>query len=140
MLIVSIALLFAQANFDLALPDYLSRIVNTGIQQGGVENAIPEAIRQSQMERVLIFIDAEKESYIDYYNLCLPKLKKGGVLIADNVLWDGKVYDKSFNNDITTKAIKQFNKLVQDDPQVENMILPLRDGLMVGRKVLEDRP
>jgi ATP-binding cassette subfamily B multidrug efflux pump len=54
-LIVSIALLFAQANFDLALPDYLSRIVNTGIQQGGVENAIPSAIRQSEMNRVVSF-------------------------------------------------------------------------------------
>lgn len=83
----------------------------------------------------LIFIDAEKEKYADYYRLCLPKLKKGGILIADNVLWDGKVYDKSFNNDSATKAIKQFNKMVQEDPEVENMILPLRDGLMVVRKV-----
>ena len=70
MLITSILLLFAQANFDLALPDYLSRIVNTGIQQGGVENAVPVAIRQSQMERVLIFIDAsEKDSVLADYTL-----------------------------------------------------------------------
>ena len=70
MLIVSIALLFAQANFDLALPDYLSRIVNTGIQQGGVENAVPVAIRQSEMDRVLIFIDAsEKGSVLTDYTL-----------------------------------------------------------------------
>ena len=70
MLIVSIALLFAQANFDLALPDYLSRIVNTGIQQGGVENAVPTAIRQSEMNRVLIFVDAaEKDSVLANYTL-----------------------------------------------------------------------
>jgi len=70
MLIISIALLFAQANFDLALPDYLSRIVNTGIQQGGVENAVPVAIRQSEMDRVLIFIDAaEKDSVLADYTL-----------------------------------------------------------------------
>ena len=70
MLIVSIALLFAQANFDLALPDYLSRIVNTGIQQGGVENAMPTAIRQSEMNRVLIFVDAaEKDSVLADYTL-----------------------------------------------------------------------
>ncbi|HKJ39752.1 MAG TPA: hypothetical protein VJ972_13325, partial [Anaerolineales bacterium] len=70
MLIVAIVLLFAQANFDLALPDYLSRIVNTGIQQGGVENAVPQAIRQSQMDRVLIFIDAaEKDSVLADYTL-----------------------------------------------------------------------
>ncbi|MDX1379151.1 MAG: ABC transporter ATP-binding protein, partial [Anaerolineales bacterium] len=70
MLITSIVLLFAQANFDLALPDYLSRIVNVGIQQGGVENAVPEAIRQVQMDRVLIFIDAdEKASLLAAYTL-----------------------------------------------------------------------
>ncbi|HEY5730371.1 MAG TPA: ABC transporter ATP-binding protein [Anaerolineales bacterium] len=70
MLIVSIALLFAQANFDLALPDYLSRIVNTGIQQGGVENAVPVAIRKIEMDRVLIFIDAaEKDSLLAAYTL-----------------------------------------------------------------------
>jgi len=70
MLIISIALLFAQAIFDLALPDYLSRIVNTGIQQGGVENAVPVAIRQSEMDRVLIFIDAtEKDSVLADYTL-----------------------------------------------------------------------
>ena len=70
MLIVSIVLLFAQANFDLALPDYLSRIVNVGIQQGGVENAVPEAMRQSTMDRLLIFIDSsEKDSVLANYTL-----------------------------------------------------------------------
>ena len=70
MLVTAIVLLFAQANFDLALPDYLSRIVNTGIQQGGVENAVPVAIRQSEMNRVLIFIDAsEKNSVLANYTL-----------------------------------------------------------------------
>ena len=70
MLLLSIALLFAQANFDLALPDYLSRIVNTGIQQGGVENAVPAAIRQGQMDRVLIFMSAaDKESVLAAYTL-----------------------------------------------------------------------
>jgi len=70
MLLASIALLFAQANFDLALPDYLSRIVNVGIQQGGVQNAVPTAIRQSEMERLLLFIDpAEKDSVLADYTL-----------------------------------------------------------------------
>ena len=69
-LIVSIALLFVQANFDLALPDYLSRIVNTGIQQGGVENAVPAAIRQSEMNRVAVFLsDEEKASVLADYTL-----------------------------------------------------------------------
>jgi ATP-binding cassette subfamily B protein len=70
MLLAAIVLLFAQANFDLALPDYLSRIVNNGIQQGGVENAVPVAIRQSQMERVMIFMSAEdKASVLADYTL-----------------------------------------------------------------------
>ena len=70
MLVLSIALLFAQANFDLALPDYLSRIVNTGIQQGGVEDAVPQAIRQRQMERVVLFMnEADKESVLADYTL-----------------------------------------------------------------------
>ena len=70
MLITAIVLLFAQANFDLALPDYLSRIVNTGIQQGGVENAVPVAIRQSEMKRVLLFIDdLQRASILADYTL-----------------------------------------------------------------------
>src|SRR5574338_1385163 len=70
MLLLAIALLFAQANFDLALPDYLSRIVNTGIQQGGVEDAVPQAIRQSEMDRVVIFMSAaDKESVLADYTL-----------------------------------------------------------------------
>src|SRR5215211_3315171 len=70
MLVLSIALLFAQANFDLTLPDYLSRIVNTGIQQGGVEDAVPQAIRQSEMDRVVLFMSAQdKESVLADYTL-----------------------------------------------------------------------
>src|SRR6266540_3320613 len=70
MLVLAIALLFAQANFDLALPDYLSRVVNTGIQQNGVENAVPQAIRQSEMNRVLLFMNAaDKESVLADYAL-----------------------------------------------------------------------
>src|SRR5512146_1945447 len=70
LLVLAIALLFAQANFDLALPDYLSRIVNTGIQQGGVENAVPQAIRQSEMNRVVLFMSAaDKESVLADYTL-----------------------------------------------------------------------
>src|SRR5512142_1274125 len=70
MLLLAIALLFAQANFDLTLPDYLSRIVNTGIQQGGVENAVPRAIRQGEMNRVLLFLSAtDKESVLADYTL-----------------------------------------------------------------------
>jgi ATP-binding cassette subfamily B protein len=70
MILLAIVLLFAQANFDLALPDYLSRIVNVGIQQGGVENAVPVAIRQSQMDRLLLFVAEEDQAAVlDAYTL-----------------------------------------------------------------------
>src|SRR5215208_3925208 len=70
MLLLAIALLFAQANFDLALPDYLSRIVNTGIQQSGVEDAVPQAIRQSEMDRAVLFMSAaDKDSILADYTL-----------------------------------------------------------------------
>ncbi|MCF8379249.1 MAG: O-methyltransferase [Bacteroidales bacterium] len=94
-----------------------------------------ELLPQINEEFDIIFIDGEKEQYTDYYKLCLPRLKKGGILIADNVLWDGKVYNINFKNDHTTQAINSFNKFVQNDTEVENLILPLRDGLMVVRKL-----
>ena len=70
LILLTIALLFVQANADLALPDYLSKIINIGIQQGGVENAVPEAIRQSEMKRLLIFASADEKALItDSYTL-----------------------------------------------------------------------
>ena len=70
LILLAIVLLFIQANSDLALPDYLSRIVNTGIQQGGVENAVPVAIRQSQMDKLLIFLSSEDKTIVlDTYTL-----------------------------------------------------------------------
>ncbi len=70
LVLMAVLLLFVQANADLALPDYMSRIVNTGIQQGGIENAVPQAIRRSQMERVLLFVSSEERAFIlDHYRL-----------------------------------------------------------------------
>lgn len=78
----------------------------------------------------LIFIDAEKIHYPQYYDLCIEKLNKGGLLIADNVLWYGKVDDESIN-DKRTLAIREFNEKANKDARVENIIVPLRDGLML---------
>ncbi|MGD2157540.1 MAG: hypothetical protein PVG32_11770, partial [Anaerolineales bacterium] len=73
LILLAIALLFIQANADLALPDYLSKIVNNGIQQSGVENAVPEAIRQSEMERLFIFMNSDQKSLVlDHYLLVEP--------------------------------------------------------------------
>jgi caffeoyl-CoA O-methyltransferase len=82
----------------------------------------------------LVFIDADKENYINYYNIALDKLRTGGIILADNVLWDGKVLKQPAPDDVETLAIIRFNEYVQNDPRVENIILPFRDGLSVIRK------
>ncbi|MCE2496992.1 MAG: class I SAM-dependent methyltransferase [Flavobacteriales bacterium] len=83
----------------------------------------------------LVFLDADKENYVHYYHQVIDDLKVGGYLLADNVLWSGKVLEKTDKGDADTAGLKAFNKLVQDDDRVENMLLPLRDGLMMCRKV-----
>jgi len=82
----------------------------------------------------LIFIDANKEQYIEYYNLSKAKLRKGGFLLVDNVLWSGKVL-KTTNPDKETKSIKAFNNYVKNDKDVEQVMIPLRDGLLLIRKL-----
>jgi len=82
----------------------------------------------------LIFIDADKPDYLNYYKAVIPKLNAGGFIIADNVLWDGKVVKQVPKNDISTKGIIAFNEYIQKDTSVENLILPLRDGLTLIRK------
>lgn len=81
----------------------------------------------------LIFIDADKENYPLYYDLTIDQLKQGGILLADNVLWSGKVYDPS-QKDQTTEIIRSFNEKVMNDQRVENILLPIRDGIMMARK------
>ncbi|MBD1398370.1 O-methyltransferase [Pontibacter sp. JH31] len=83
----------------------------------------------------LVFIDADKYNYANYYDLVIDRVRSGGYIIADNVLWSGKVLEKYRKKlDEDTAALLEFNKKVQDDPRVENILLPVRDGLMVARK------
>lgn len=83
----------------------------------------------------LVFIDADKPGYTEYYEMVMPRLRKGGIIIADNVLWDGKVTGDPAKMDRDTRGIHTFNTMVQNDPRVENVLLPIRDGLMVIRKL-----
>jgi caffeoyl-CoA O-methyltransferase len=83
----------------------------------------------------LVFIDADKQNYQNYYELIIDKVNKGGYIIADNVLWSGKVIAKVEPDDIDTLALIKFNKFVQQDKRVENILLPVRDGLMIIRKI-----
>jgi caffeoyl-CoA O-methyltransferase len=80
----------------------------------------------------LVFIDADKERYCLYYDLVIDKINSGGIILADNVLWSGKVLDETPDKD--TKAILDFNRKVNSDPRVENVLLPIRDGIMLARK------
>lgn len=80
----------------------------------------------------LIFIDADKQNYLNYYHLVLPKLRQGGYILADNVLWSGKVIEPKPDKD--TEAIIAFNDAIANDPQVETLLLPLRDGILIARK------
>ena len=77
----------------------------------------------------LVFLDADKENYIEYYKLVIEKVKKGGLIIADNVLWTGKVVEPEKDDDELTQYLIDFNKMINEDDRVENIILPLRDGL-----------
>ena len=83
----------------------------------------------------LVFMDADKEEYIRYYELVLPKVRKGGYILADNVLWSGKVLQEVKSGDKDTPAIRQFNDYVLQDERVRNFLLPLRDGIMVIEKL-----
>lgn len=83
----------------------------------------------------LVFIDADKSNYMNYYNLILPKVRTGGLLIVDNVLWSGKVLDLENNTDLDTTVIHAFNESVTKDARVQNVLLPVRDGLMILRKL-----
>lgn len=83
----------------------------------------------------LIFLDADKNNYPEYLEVLISKLKIGGVLLSDNVLWDGKVLNPISEKDISTKAIVKYNKLLSQREDMDNVILPIRDGLTISRKI-----
>ncbi len=89
-----------------------------------------------QMDEIfdLVFIDANKRHYEQYYNLVIEKVRSGGYIIADNILWDGKVVEEVEAKDKQTQGILAYNKLVKEDDRVEVVILPIRDGLSIARK------
>ena len=92
-----------------------------------------EIIPKLDTEFQLVFIDADKENYSNYFDLVFKKLSLGGYIIADNVLWSGKVLQK--NTDKETMALVSYNKNIHRDKRVENILMPIRDGLMICRKI-----
>jgi predicted O-methyltransferase YrrM len=85
----------------------------------------------------IVFIDADKRQYSEYYNIVFDKVKVGGFIIADDILWYGKVNEKVVDSDLYTKGLVDFTNMVNKDNRVENVIFPIRDGLMVIRKITD---
>jgi predicted O-methyltransferase YrrM len=121
--------------------DELATLVNLSVKKSGLESKITahygdaiKIIPSLSGPFDLVFIDADKINYTNYYDLIFQKVKIGGYMIADNVLWDGKVLQTE-KTDKDTEAIRQFNNKINSDPRVENVLLTVRDGLMVIRKI-----
>ncbi|TXE20121.1 O-methyltransferase [Psychroflexus gondwanensis] len=97
---------------------------------GDARRIIPEIDIQFD----LVFMDADKKSYPKYFELIIDKLKPGGLLLSDNVLWSGKIVETLHPKDVDTKALLAYNTLLRDDPRIETVLLPIRDGLTLSRK------
>jgi predicted O-methyltransferase YrrM len=97
-----------------------------------IGNAL-EIIPQRKETWDLVYIDAHKQEYIDYYKVVFPHVREGGLILTDNVLWSGKVVNEP--DDVDAKVIIEYNRMLADDPGVEVIILPIRDGLSVARKI-----
>lgn len=120
--------------------DETSAIAKKYIDKGGYAGKIEllhadatEAIPKMNVQFDLVFIDADKENYSNYYSMVIGKMKPGGLIIADNVLWSGKVLQPVKANDKETAGLMEFTKTVCGDSRVEQLLLPVRDGLMILR-------
>ncbi len=98
-----------------------------------VGNAV-DVVATLKQEWDLVFIDADKENYSNYFDLVIDQVRPGGFIIADNVLWSGKIVD-STKNDKDTVALREFNDKVHKDERVQDVLFPIRDGLMILRKI-----
>lgn len=81
----------------------------------------------------LVFIDADKQNYAHYFDLVIKKMNRGGIILSDNVLWSGKVVEEVKHNDKHTQALMAYNQKIKDDPRVETVLLPIRDGITLSR-------
>lgn len=125
----------------LEINDELEDLMREGWKRAGVESMISlhigdarESLKSLDGPYDLVFMDANKREYSEYFEAVLPKLKAGGLILADDVLWDGKVYDDPVPQDAQTRALTAFNDAVASDPRVETVVLPLRDGITLIRK------
>ena len=119
----------------------LEELVQTYVEKAGLSNSISCVIGDAmgiiptlKEEFDMVFIDADKSNYINYYNLVFDKVRKGGYIIIDNVLWSGKVLESTLESDLDTKTLIKLNDLIHNDDRVQEVLLPIRDGLMLVRK------
>ena len=122
---------------DDELEDFIRENFNDSEYKEKIELLIGDAVELiPQIDAVfdLVFIDADKREYLEYYEAVFPKVRKGGYILVDNTLWDGKVLKKAEQNDEQTIAIQLFNDMIACDTRIEKLILPLRDGLTMIRK------
>jgi predicted O-methyltransferase YrrM len=118
----------------------LATIQNKYIQQAGFRNSIVQYVGDA-LEIIptitgnfdLVYLDADKENYCNYYDMVFPRVPSGGYIIADNVLWSGKVLNTA--GDAETEALQEYNKKVAFDARVSRILLPVRDGLLIARKL-----
>lgn len=128
----------------IEIDDELESIAKKYFQKSGMSDQIVQHIGDARqiipslnLVFDLVFIDADKRDYCDYYKLVFNNIPVGGFIVADNVLWDGKVVDPKSADEEQTRGILEFNYLVQNDSRVKNVILPVRDGIMLVQKVAE---
>lgn len=129
----------------LELNDELEDLITEGFEKAGLTDRITlhigdckqtlRRLREEGKEYDLVYMDANKREYCEYYDLVFDLVRPGGLILADNVLWDGKVCQNPLPQDRQTLSIARFNDLIKADPRVENVILPLRDGLSIIRRV-----
>ena len=130
----------------LEINDELEDLMREGWEKAGVSGRIRlhlgdacetlgRLAGEAGREYDFVFMDANKREYCKYYELLMPLLRPGGLIVADDVLWDGKVYAESVPSDAQTQGLLEFNRRVAEDPGVETVMLPLRDGLLLIRKL-----
>lgn len=120
----------------------LEEFVHTFIEKAKLQDKVKPMIGDATQiiptldgEFDIVFIDADKRNYCNYYDLVFDKVRKGGYIIADNVLWSGKVLEDYDKLDKSTKIIVDYNRMIHEDKRVEEVILPIRDGLNIARKL-----
>ena len=126
--------------FTLDKNEELETLQNKYFEKSGFRNQIEqfvgnavEIIPTIDEKFDMVFIDADKSNYINYFHLIIDKMNSGGVILSDNVLWSGKVVEKLDVKDKDTKVLLEYNKLLNTDDRIETVLLPIRDGLTISR-------